>query len=122
MRQLLKLSIGLGAIALVASTGASATLIFGDKNHHIYGQYTILLDSKERRDKLKEYLRDNGVESAIFYPISIHTQKVFNKFGYKEGDFIVSEDICQRVLSLPCYPELDEKDIENICQIINKFL
>ena len=92
------------------------------KNNHIYGQYTIKLDSNERRDKLKDFLKNNDIETAIFYPISIHTQKAFDKFKYKKGDYPISEDICQKVLSLPCYPELDEKDIKYICEIINKFI
>ncbi len=92
------------------------------ENHHIYGQYTILLENNEIRNKLKEYLKERGIESGIFYPISIHTQKAFDKFEYKEGDFFWSEDNCQRVLSLPCYPELGSKDIEYICEVINKFI
>lgn len=90
-------------------------------NKHIYGQYTIQVDSKERRDKLKTYLYENGIESAIFYPIAIHTQKAFDKFGYQENDFPISEDICQKVLSIPVYPELSEHDIENVIETINKF-
>ena len=58
----------------------------------------------------------------IFYPISIHTQKAFDKYGYKEGDFPVSEDVCTRVLSLPCYPELDEESVLKVGKLIEKYL
>lgn len=92
-----------------------------EKNKHVYGQYTIQLDTQERRDGLKKYLLENDVESAVFYPISIHTQKAFDKYGYQEGDFPVSEDVCTRVLSLPCYPELGEENIEKVVRLINKY-
>ena len=92
-----------------------------NKNHHIYGQYTIKLENHEIRDKLKDHLKEYGIDSAIFYPISIHTQKAFDKYGYQKGDFPVSEDICQRVLSLPCFPELDKNQIEYVGNMILKF-
>ncbi len=91
------------------------------KNTHVYGQYTIQLNNKKIRDDLHEYLKQHDIDSAVFYPISIHTQEAFAKFNYKEGDFPISEDICNKVLSLPVYPELTEKEIEHIADIINKF-
>lgn len=93
-----------------------------EKNKHVYGQYTIQLDSQERRDGLKKYLLDNDVESGIFYPISIHTQKAFDKYGYKDGDFPISEEVCTRVLSLPCYPELNVDEIEKVVKLVKKYL
>jgi len=92
-----------------------------DKNEHAYGQYTIQLRTKDIRDALKDYLMENNIESGIFYPISIHTQKAFDKFGYQVGDFPVSEDVCNKVLSLPCYPGLDKESIEKIGKIVITF-
>lgn len=92
------------------------------KNRHVYGQYTIRLESKEVRDSLKDFLKDNDIESGIFYPISIHTQKAFDKFGYKNGDFPVSEDVCNKVLSLPCYPELNSDIVEQIAKLVVKYV
>lgn len=103
-------------------SGMIETPYIQEGNKHVYGQYTIKLDSKERRDKLKMYLQENGIESGIFYPISIHTQKAFDKYGYKDGDFPVSEEVCTRVLSLPCYPELGDDDVEKIGNVVLKFL
>ena len=79
------------------------------------------MDTKERRDQLKDYLKENNIESAVFYPIAIHTQKAFDKYRYKDGDFPVSEDICNKVISIPCYPELEEKDIRYVCNKIKDF-
>lgn len=92
-----------------------------EKNIHAYGQYTIKLDSKDRRDGLKKYLLKNNIESGIFYPISIHTQKAFEKYEYKDNDFPISEEICNRVLSLPCYPELDTEQIEKVARFVLNF-
>jgi len=90
-------------------------------NTHVYGQYTIKLKNQETRDNLKEYLKKNEIDSAVFYPIAIHTQGAFAKFNYKEGDFPVSEDVCNKVLSLPVYPELSVDEIKNVANTVNNF-
>lgn len=87
----------------------------------VYGQYTIKLRDQKMRDALMAYLKEKNVQTSIFYPIAIHTQEAFKEFNYREGDFPVSEEICTRVLSIPCYPELEEKDIFYVAKEIGNF-
>ncbi|MFC4558003.1 DegT/DnrJ/EryC1/StrS family aminotransferase [Virgibacillus kekensis] len=87
-------------------------------NYHVFHQYTI---RAEKRDELKDYLKENGIDSMVYYPNSLHLQPVFKYLGYKEGDFPVSEKATQEVLSLPMYPELPKEDQEYIIEKIVEF-
>jgi hypothetical protein len=88
-------------------------------NFHIYHQYTIRV---KERDRLKEYLRQKGVGTAIYYPLPLHLQECYKYLGYKRGDLPASEKASNEVLSLPIYPELTEYQQKEIAQYINEFL
>ncbi|MFQ6083140.1 MAG: DegT/DnrJ/EryC1/StrS family aminotransferase [Methanosarcinales archaeon] len=90
----------------------------GDKNCHIYNQYTI---RAKARDKLREFLKENGIGTEIYYPLPLHLQECFKNLGYKRGDLPVSEEASETVLSLPVYPELNNEQKEYIVQKISEF-
>jgi len=75
----------------------------------------------KNRDKLRNYLLRNGVSVLIHYPVPIHLQKAYKFLGYKKGDFPVTEKYAKEILSLPMYPELSEKQIYFIVDLIKKF-
>ncbi len=85
---------------------------------HTYHQYVI---RAEDRDKLREFLEDKGVNTAIYYPLPLHLQKCFSYLGYKEGDFPVAEKAAHEVLALPIYPELSAEQQDHIVSSINDF-
>ncbi|MCM8774673.1 MAG: DegT/DnrJ/EryC1/StrS family aminotransferase, partial [Candidatus Omnitrophica bacterium] len=87
---------------------------------HTFNYYTIRLDSK--RDFVQQYLKDKGISSAVYYPLSLHLQDVYKDLGYKWGDFPVAEDMQNKVLSLPMFPELTHTQIENIVEVIKEAL
>jgi perosamine synthetase len=88
---------------------------------HVFHQFTIRVgkDFKLSRDQLRSKLADNGVGSGVYYPKPLHMHKHFQKMGYKQGDFPVSEMISKEVLSLPVHPSLNSKDIGKIIKVIN---
>jgi len=86
---------------------------------HVYHQYTI---TSEKRDLIQECLKKEGIPSVVYYPIPLHLQKALSYLGYKENDFPVAEKAAKNVLSLPMYPELDEKDIIATSEVIKKCL
>jgi dTDP-4-amino-4,6-dideoxygalactose transaminase len=90
----------------------------GLKYFHTYHQYVIRAD---RRDELQSYMRENGVPSAIFYPLPLHLQKCFSYLAYKEGDFPESEKAASEVLALPIYPELSEANQQYVVTTIKEF-
>jgi dTDP-4-amino-4,6-dideoxygalactose transaminase len=87
-------------------------------NVSIYHQYTI---RAPRRDDLQKYLKERGIGSGIYYPVPLHLQKCFSDLGYRRGDYPVSEELCEEVISLPIYPELTKKQIEYVAEIIGSF-
>jgi len=88
---------------------------------HTYNQFTIKLENSIHRDSLKLFLMENGIPSMIYYPSSVHQQSAYLHLGYTEGDFPVSESLCNKVLSLPMHPELEEDQIAYICETIATF-
>ncbi|MFH1540664.1 MAG: DegT/DnrJ/EryC1/StrS family aminotransferase [Elusimicrobiota bacterium] len=81
---------------------------------HSFNYYTIRFKSKDERNKVQKYLIDNNIPCQIYYPQSLHLQKVYENLGYKKGDFPVSEMAQDDTLSLPMYPELDDEKIKYI--------
>ena len=50
----------------------------------------------------------------IYYPKALHQQKAFANLGYQAGDFAVSENLVDRVFSLPMHPYLADETIVEI--------
>ncbi len=74
-----------------------------------------------RRDELKKHLETNGVGCALHYPLPLHLQKCYANLGHKPGDFPVAEKAARECLSLPIYPELTDKQVQRVADVIKKF-
>ncbi len=85
---------------------------------HIYHQYVI---QAEDRDNLKEYLSENDIGCAVYYPLPLHKQPCFNYLSSASRKYPVTEEACSRALGLPVYPGLEEKAIEHIAGKISEF-
>jgi len=86
---------------------------------HIFHQYTLIVKNKKNRDLLKEFLIKNGVSTMIYYPRPLHKEKPYSNFASSSQKS--SEELSQKVLSLPIHPLLSRKDIEFISELIIKF-
>lgn len=75
----------------------------------------------EQRDALKDQLVSKGISASIHYPVPIHLQPAYHDLGYKRGDFPVTEAYSDRILSLPMYAELTDRQIEFISQTVCEF-
>ena len=90
-----------------------------DGCRHVYHLYVILVDD---RDGLQKYLNDKGIGTGLHYPVPLHLQRAYEKKGYKEGAFPVTENVAKRLLSLPMFPELTREQIEYIADSIKQFM
>jgi dTDP-4-amino-4,6-dideoxygalactose transaminase len=90
----------------------------GDRNYHIYNQYTI---RAKDRDMLQAHLNAHTVGTEIYYPLPLHLQECFKDLGYQKGDLPVSEDAAGSVLSLPIYPELTPSQQDYVVERIVAF-
>lgn len=88
--------------------------------HSSFAQYTIKLKNKEERDSLKAKLKAKGITSMVYYIKPMHKQSAFNELNYDKGDFEVTNQLCDTVLSLPMHPYLKEKEIIMISTVISK--
>lgn len=87
-------------------------------NSHIYHQYVI---ATVERDSLAKYLEQQGIETAIYYPVSLHLQSCFEYLGYRKGDFPESEKASRETLALPIYPEINQKEQDYVIHHIRNF-
>jgi len=85
----------------------------------VYHLYVIQAD---HRDECLEYLRQNGVMAQVHYPNLVHRQPCYAALGYKEGNFPVAETYVDRILSLPIYAELTDKQINTVVDTLAEFL
>jgi dTDP-4-amino-4,6-dideoxygalactose transaminase len=85
---------------------------------HVYNQYVIRCD---QRDALRDYLQEQGVPTAIYYPEPLHLQPAFAYLGYANGSIPQSEKACLNSLALPIYPELPADDQERVVSTIAEF-
>ena len=99
---------------LLANCGAVCPRHFPDGGH-VYHLYVIRDDD---RDGLREHLKKQGVASGMHYPIPIHLQEPFHRFGCKEGDLPITEALARTCLSLPIYPEMSPGQVEYAAQVI----
>ncbi len=82
-----------------------------------YWMYTILVEKAEERDKLREHLKQNGIETRpAFFPV--HTMPIYFD---KNIHLPVAEDLCSRGINLPSYPALTEEDVKYIVHKIKIF-
>ena len=78
---------------------------------HVFHLYVIRVNDRE---KLKHKLNENGISSGIHYPTPLPFLKAYSYFGFKPNDFPVSYTYKDKILSIPIYPELNEKQIQYI--------
>jgi dTDP-4-amino-4,6-dideoxygalactose transaminase len=72
-----------------------------------------------RRDQLQQYLKDQGIQTLIHYPIPPHRQLSYK--GWSELDFPVTEQIHNTVLSLPVSPVMSNEDLRQVVETINHY-
>jgi dTDP-4-amino-4,6-dideoxygalactose transaminase len=84
--------------------------------------YTIRLLNGVDRSELRSYLASNGIETTIYYPLSLHLQEAYKDLGYKYGDLPHSELAQEQVISFPLYPEINQEQAVEVVARLNEFL
>lgn len=85
---------------------------------HIYHIYAVRSD---RRDALRAHLEKKGIASGVHYPIPLHMQPAYRHLGIAKGSFPLSEALAETVLSLPMFPEMEERQVDAVCGAIGEF-
>ena len=74
--------------------------------------YHLFVVYVENRDAVRAALETAGVQSAVHYPIPLHLQKAYAALGCRRGDFPHAERACERVFSMPLFPEMKIDQVE----------
>ena len=83
---------------------------------HIYHQ---CVARTAKRDQLRKHLKNSGIGTAIYYPVSLNHQRCFAGLG--AGSFPESESAAREVLALPIFPELEDREIELVVDAVSAF-
>jgi UDP-2-acetamido-2-deoxy-ribo-hexuluronate aminotransferase len=87
----------------------------------VFAQYTLAVKDAGQRDGVLNHLKEKGVPTAVYYPKPLHRQEAFAYLGYVKGDFPVSDDLCDRVFSVPMHPYLERDDQNRIIDALLSF-
>ena len=88
-----------------------------DYNVSAWAQYSVLSPD---RNRIMKNLKEDGIPCAIYYPRPLHLQEAFANLNYNKGDFPISEDISNKIFSLPMHPYLEIKDQIRIIEVMKK--
>lgn len=89
----------------------------GNELEHVFHLYVI---RSAARDEIQSKMGALKVQCGIHYPTPIHLQKAFAHLGYKNGDFPVSEVLCNTVLSLPMFAELTRLQQDRVAAALRR--
>lgn len=85
---------------------------------HVFHQYTI---RTPRRDALAKHLAAAGIGTACHYPLPVPGQPIFRRLGYDATSYPAAWAASQEVLSLPCFPELRDDEVDTVVAVIRTF-
>jgi dTDP-4-amino-4,6-dideoxygalactose transaminase len=88
-----------------------------EQRKHVYHIYAV---RSRRRDALRDHLASQAIETGIHYPIPLHRQSAEGLYA-PESRFPVVETCAAQILSLPMYPELDQRQIGYVAEQIKAF-
>ena len=75
----------------------------------------------EKRDQLEIWMNEKGIGTNKHYPIPIHLQKCYSNLGFKKGEYLIAERVSQTELSIPMYYGMNDKEIDYVVEVLNKF-
>ena len=88
---------------------------------HEFNSYHTFVIQTDKRDQLKDFLYQNGFETAIHYPVPIHLQPASNYLQYQKGTFKNTEAQADKILTLPIHQFLKHSDVSFINDKIIEF-
>jgi perosamine synthetase len=113
---------GLYSEALADIEGLDLPCPDSDGNRRSWFVYVVQLPRGVDRDAAVTAMRERGVDTKPYLP-AIHLMSFYReRFGHKEGDFPVCEDVAARSLALPFYPQLTDDEVEQVVEALRHVL
>ncbi len=86
--------------------------------HAVFHLYVI---RTAQRDGLQNFLKQQGIETAVHYPVPPHRQESYQSLNFTKGSFPITERIAETCLSLPLWPGMSRQQVEYVCEKIRKW-
>ncbi|WP_370591199.1 DegT/DnrJ/EryC1/StrS family aminotransferase [Saccharopolyspora montiporae] len=83
--------------------------------------FYVYLIEVEYRDELVAHLHQCGIGTETYYPVPLHRQPCFADGGHARGSFPHAEAAAEHAVALPLYPDLDESDVDRVCDAVWDF-
>ena len=90
-----------------------------ERANHVYHQFVV---RTKRRNEFQAFLKENGIETVIHYPVPPHLAECFQWCGYQCGDFPITEQYSSEVLSLPMFNGETEAEARYVAEVCNRWL
>ena len=102
----------------LSSIGSVLLPIVDEGKTHVWHLFVI---QYEDRDGLAFFLKENGVQTVVNYPVALPFVKAYERFGHTSKDFPNAYYNQSRILSLPLFPEIENEQIDYVCQLISEY-
>ena len=86
---------------------------------HVFHQYTLKVKNG-KRDEMKDFLKEKGIPSMIYYPIPLYEQEAFKPFTDVTG-LPITEQLCKDVISLPIHTEMSVEEVKYVSDAVIQF-
>lgn len=86
------------------------------KPEHVWHLFVIQC---QKRDELQSYLLENRIQALIHYPIAPHKQNAYEEFA--DIKLPITEELCNKIISIPISPVLSITDVDYIVKFLNQF-
>lgn len=90
-----------------------------DYARHVFHLYVIRV---QKRNELMEFLKAQGIETSVHYPVPLPLMPCYARFGHTPADFPKAAQAASEILSLPMYPELNEEQARFVVSKVEEFL
>jgi dTDP-4-amino-4,6-dideoxygalactose transaminase len=88
---------------------------------HVFHQYTLKIKGLDQF-AFQKYMGEKGIPAMIYYPMPLHTQNAYGAENFNDADFPVTNELCKSVISLPMHTELEQDQLEYICNTVKAYL
>jgi dTDP-4-amino-4,6-dideoxygalactose transaminase len=89
-------------------------------NQHVFHLFVVRCS---RRDQLKHFLDERGIQTGIHYPVPLHLTAAYQSLGAPgRGSKPVTESLSSQILSLPIYPELSDEQMDHLIAALRQFI
>ena len=89
-----------------------------EKENHVYHLFVL---NCEKRDDLSSFLHSQGIQTHIHYPIPAYEQKSCEDYMLDPNGMSVTEHHCSSCLSIPCHPQMNDQQVEQVINSINSY-